>query len=277
MKLKTKLFLITNSKGQEINVKRKDVALDLNGERMKTKLLDIISKTEFDDGEIYGNSLLSYYQVNEDGSLQVEGSKIQLVDASTNEPILVKQIIRPGIYNDIDMPFDHVQKFVEFFKITKPDEVFDNLSDDEKQVFISERTAKEKSQSIETEASTADKAAAESERLQKEKQNKELKESIDPAYVHENSGITSTRTFYSGIEGFKEFIKDQYHLFYGDNPAYEPCVLIKRGTWWEECREELTEVIQKDDTTVVIEFMDGTEKKKVTLDINAGTINITNS
>lgn len=276
MELKTKLLIITNAKGEEINVKKKVVALDLNGERSDIKLKDIFSNLELDSGEIYGNSLLSYYEVNEDGSLQVEGSKIQLVDEATNEPILVKSIKRPGVNDDDDMPFEHVKKFAKFFKIEKPEEVFTNLTEDEKQIFISERAAKAQPaiDKAAEDATAADDAAALELEAQK-KANADLKASIDPAYVQEKPAYISTQGFYSGLPGFKEYIKEKYHLFYGPDASYEPCVLIKHGEWWEEVKEDNTEIIDKTDKTVVIDFKGINQKGKLTLDNETGDINIT--
>ena len=270
MKLKSKILIITNAKGEEINVKGKAIALDLNGERIDIKFRDIASHLEFDSGEIYGNSLLSYYQVHEDGSLQVEGSKVQLVDEATNEPILVKAIEKPSIHDDEDIPFEHVQKFVEFFKITKPEEVFTNLNDTEKEAFISARAAAPPAPAP---APGPDAAALELEA--QTKANADLKASINPSYVQEKAAYIATQGFYAGLPGWKEYIKEKYHLFHGPDPAYEPCVLIKHGEWYEEITEENTEIIDKTDKTVVIEFKSVNQKGKITLDITSGDINIT--
>lgn len=272
MKLRTKLFPITNLKGEEINVDGKPIVLSLNGELMETKLEDVFTDLEFDDGEIYGNSLLSYYKVNEDGSLEVEGSKVQLFDSSSNEPVLVKQIKRPGINADTDIPFEHVKKFAEYFKIAKPEEVFKDLNDSEKQIFVSERD------SIKELHTKAIVEKAEEDRISAETAERELKASIDPIYVQEKKHYLTTQSFYAGMEGFKEYIKDKYHLFYGDDPEQAPCVLIKRGdAWWEECREDDTEIMEKTDSLVIIEFNDGQIHKKLTLDRAAGQIAIINA
>lgn len=69
MKLRSKVFIITDAAGNEINLEEKQVVLALNGERMDTKLQEVCSDLEFDDGEFYGNTLLSYYGIQADGSL----------------------------------------------------------------------------------------------------------------------------------------------------------------------------------------------------------------
>lgn len=280
MKLQTQLLLITDAKGNDINVENKPVIISLNGERLTTKLEDIFTGLEFDDGEIYGNSLLGYYPVNEDGSLQVEGSKVQLIDGDTNEPILVKRIKRPGVHNDTDIPFEHVQKFVEYFNIQKPEEVFSNLTAEEKQVFISERTTKTEArnkQEAEASANAETEAAAKAQTALEEKQQAEatLKASIDPAYVQHMPQYVSTQSFYSGVDGFKEYVNDKYHLFWGEDPNQSLCILIKRGdTWWEEVNPEAADIMAKTDKAVVIEFTDGTERKQMTLDRESGQIAI---
>lgn len=254
MKLQTQLFLITDSKGKEINVEKKNIILALNGERT-TGLKDIFSGLEFDAGEIYGNSLLSYYNVNEDGSLEVEGSKVQLLDAETDEPILVKRIKRPGVHDDSTISFEDIQKFSDYFKIAKPDEVFSNLSALEKQIFIEARISREeiiKNEAAATLAKeTADlanqqKADAETERIAKEKAEAELKASIDPAYVQDEKAYQATKAFYATLDGFKQYTQDKYHLFYGDDPNESLCLLIERGaTWKEEVSPENIEIISK--------------------------------
>lgn len=283
MKLKTKLFLITDSTGEEIDVENKDAILMLNGQKTSSRIPDVFTDTEYDEGEIYGNSLLSYYQVQEDGSLEVEGSKIQFA-LESGEPILVKRILRPDVNDDTIIPFEHVQKFAEFFAIAKPEEVFVNLNEDEKQVFISSRNEKvwvAKQKADEEENARTEQAKKEKEKsdAEKAKQAKEaeakLKASINPRFVSEKKDYISEQSFYRGID-FKEYIHPPYHLFYGKSDDEMPKVFIKRGeTWWEETKD--ADIIDENDKTVVIEFTDGHTAKQLTLDIASGEIKITDA
>jgi len=268
MKLRSKIFIVTDASGNEINAEDKKVVLSLNGERLETTLQDVCSDLEFDDGEIYGNTLLSYYGINPDGSLEVEGSKIQLLDAETGEPILIKEIKRPTVHDDTNIPFEHVQKFVEYFKVAKPDEVFDNLNTEEKQAFIDARISADNTKQAEEASRATQKAQADAEAAKQAEAA--LKASIDPTKVNENKDYISIQGFYSGID-FKEYIKDNLHLFYGQDENNMPCILIKRGKdWWEELQEPV--VLDETDTSVELEYLDGEVTKRLTLDIPTGEI-----
>ena len=278
MKLQTQLFLITDSKGISTNVEDRSIVVALNGERLPTRLQDVFTGLEFDDGEIYGNSLLSYYNINEDGSLEVDGSKVQLMDAETDEMINVKRIKRPTVHDDSYISFENIQKFAEYFKIAKPDEVFSHLNATEKQLFISDRLTKETA--IQNSASQAAEAAvskAAADLWEKEQAEISLKASIDPNYVQDNKAYISTQSFYAALDGFKEYINDKHHLFYGEDPNQSLCILIKRGAnWWEEIREEKAEIFAKSEKEVIIDFMDGEQEQRLRLDLESGQIEIIN-
>ena len=264
MKLRTKIFVPVNAQGEELDLNDVDVALSLNGERQETRLKDVFSELELEEGEIYGNSLLSYYTVAEDGSLQVQGSRIELIDTLTGDRIRIKEIYRPTINDDTDIPFEHVQKFAEFFKIERPDEVFHNLNAEEKQAFIDQRLAAETAQSTQTSQEAA-KAAQEAENA--------LKASIDKNYVQDAKAYRATRSYYEGVD-FKEYTDGPVSLFYGDTQGEPPCVLIKRGKdWWEEIQEP--ELVDKTDTSATIQYYDGEQLKSIELDLQAGSMKIT--
>lgn len=274
MKLLTKLFIVTDAKGKDINVKGMPIVLAMNGEKTTTKLQDVFSGPEYDLGEVYGNSLLSHYQVMEDGSLEVEGSKIQFMNADTDELILVKNIEKPFVRNDGSISFEDVKAFSEYFKISKPDEVFSSLSQEEKETFSTQRQAAETASKAAEEATVAN--TAKEKAAAQEAAEATLKASIDPAYVQDMNAYHSTQSFYAALDGFKQYIKEPYHLFYGDDPNQSLCILIDRGaTWKEEVKEENYEILSKTDKAVVIQFLDGTAKKNLTLDLESGQIEIT--
>lgn len=280
MKLQTQLFIITDSKERNINVEDRNIIVALNGERLPTRLQDIFSALEFDAGEIYGNSLLSYYHINEDGSMEVEGSKVQLMDAETDELIKVKKIKRPTVHDDSNISFENIQKFAEYFKIAKPDEVFYNLNDTEKQLFISDRTTKETAIQNSASEAAASQAAAEAlkaaeAKLANEQAETTLRASIDPSYVQDNKAYLATQSFYAALDGFKEYISDKHHLFYGEDPNHSFCLLIKRGAnWWEEIREEKADIMGKNEQEVIIDFFDGEVPQRLRLDLESGQIEI---
>lgn len=316
MKLQSKDFHITDATGKKINVEEQNIILSLNDKKLETHLNDVFNPEylEFENGKIYGNSLLSYYQINEDGTLGVEGSKIQLLNAETNEPILIKKITRDSLSNDDEIvSFDLIKKFVEYFNVSKPEDVFENLNIDEKQYFIDERIAASEKKKVAASAIAAAKAKedeesnkkaekekaaakAESDRIEKEKKKaddekvaadaaekariakeaeKTLKASIDPKLVHDKKSYKEDQFFYNRI-GFKEYINHPYHLFYAKTEDQEPCVLIRRGdTWWEECFD--TTLIDENDQMALIQFTDGETLKQMALDVNTGEIKITDA
>lgn len=294
MKLKTKLFIITDSADNDINLDEIDVILILNGEKTSSRVQDVFSELEFEDGSIKGNSLLSYYNVNDDGSLSVEGSNIKLLDETINEPILIKSIKRPFIHDDTVIPFEHVQKFAEFFTIAKPDEVFTDLTDEEKQFFITARNARlEEDIKAQRELRSKEIKAAEQELADKQKEaealslmseeaakeavlkEKELKASINPKFVNIKKDYLANQNFYRSID-FKEYVDGFIHLFYGKSDDENPFVLIKRGAdWWEEPQD--TQIADETDTTIVIEFTDGETLKQINLDITTGETTVRNA
>lgn len=274
MKLRSQIFITTDTKGKKINVEGRDIVLALNGEKLSTRLFDIFKHLEFDMGEIYGNSLLSYYIPQEDGSLAVEGSKIQFMDAKTDELILIKGFEKPSIHDDGPINFQNVKEFAEYFKIAKPEEVFKDLSAEEKHTFISAREAVAQpvvqEPAIDKEKEAADLAA-------KQQAEATLKASIDPQFVLDNGGYASVQGFYANVKS-KEYIEGLYHLFHGPDPEQESCVLIKRGTdWWEEIKPENLETLEKTDTTLVVGFKDIETPKKATLNIETGTLTVIDS
>lgn len=266
MLLKTQLFLITDVNHNNIDIGDRETAIHLNGEKTDTKLTDIISEAEYDDGEFYGNSLLSYYKVMEDGSLEVPGSKIILMDVSTSAPILVKEIKRPFIKSDDNISFEDIKKFAEFFKIEKPEEVFTDLSNEEKQLIISERQANVK---VPTTDNSAEEAA--NEKQLKDQAEADLKATIDPEYVQDYNQYVATKGFYSNI-GFTEHIETPYHVFYGNDPKHASCILIKRGdNWWQELKEQEVDIDRTGDNPI-FRFMDGHEQKELVINIATGQL-----
>lgn len=273
MLLKSKLFLIADLNNNiNVNVEGREIAIQHNGQKTETKLSDIISEAEYDDGEIYGNSLLSYYNVMEDGSLEVPGSKIMLIDVATDTPILIKKIERPFIKSDDNIYFEDIKKFAEFFKIEKPEEVFTDLSDEEKQWFISDRQANAATAQADPDNSAEEAAAAsEKEKQLKLQAEADLKATIDPEYVQDYNQYVAMKGFYGNI-GYSEHVEPPYHVFYGNDPKHAPCVLIKRGeNWWQELKEAEVDIDRTGDNPI-FRFMDGTEQKELVINIATGQL-----
>ncbi len=277
MELRSKKSIIATEKGP-INAEGREIFLVINNEPSTVELKHIFSHMEFDDGEISGNSLVNFYKVQEDGSLQVAGSKIQFMDTKTGEIILVKSIdnIRVG-YDESELSFEDIKKFSEHFNVQHPEEVFP-LTASEKEIIIAERIEREKQVQpvIEEPSSESIKEQEQASELERQNSIKALaayKASLDAKYVQDKKDVISAESFYSSI-GFNKYEQDIYTLFYGDPKKEVPCILIKRGDWWEECSEETLAITDKTPEKVVFEFMDNKTPKTLTLDLTTGQINI---
>lgn len=288
MELKTQKFLITDSKGEETNVKRKNIAIYLNGKQTPFSLRDLFGYIEFGGGEIYGNSLLSFYKVQEDGSLSVEGSIVQLFNADTNEFILVKEIKRPGMNDDTTISFEEVQKFAHDFSIEKPDEVFPDLNDEEKQVFIAEREKREAETTKQKAEAAKALQEAETARLEKEKEeqeikakeeaktaaqqaDKDLRAKVKPENIYYDKKYQRDVKDYYKKQGCNEYASGALRVWFGKASEEEPCLFIQRGMqneahglqdWFEQPKQESFE--GETPNELIIEFTDlGTERELV--------------
>lgn len=270
MKLKTKTFSTVNTAGNDINLEEREVGILLNGVLSEAKLPDIISALEFDDGEISGNSLLSYYPVMEDGSLEVKGSKIQLILLPDNEMIRIIKIDRSFVRDDEEMAVELIQKFIEYFNVNEPEAVFTDLNTEEKQYLVDNKKAPAATEPAQPD--TASIEAAEAAQASKETEAA-FKASINPQFVIEKKKYISHQSFYLEI-GFKEHIKEPYHLFYGKDDNESPNVLIKRGEDWMQEVEEV-EIVEENDKTVIVEFKDKETTVQIALDLESDEITVT--
>lgn len=278
MKLKTHTFAISDANGNDINIEDLDVMVMLNGKQTDIKLKDLFSPIglEFSDGEVEGNTLLSFYNITEDGMLEVEGSKVGLFLPEINAPVKITSMERPMLNDDEMIAFERVVQFAEMLSIAQPEEVFTDLNEEEKQAFINARAKSEEAKRTADTAATATAAAyveQKAKEQEEKRKEKELRESIDPNHVFDKKDYNSVRSFYNSIK-FSEYIQNPYHLFYGKSEEHEPEVLIKRGAdWWEQCTDVM--VADEDEENVVIIFTDGNIEKEMKLNIATGEINLT--
>lgn len=285
MELLTKKLIITDSKGEEVNVKRKNIGIYLNGKKTDFSMRDLFKYTEYDDGEIYGDSLLGYYAATDDGKLSVAGSVVEFRDEDSGEQIKVVKIKRPGLTNDDEITFEEVQKFAHDFSIEKPEEVFPDLNDEEKQVFIAEREKREAETAKEKAAAAQALAEAETARVAKEKEDaeketlaaavkadKDLRESLKPASVYDEKGMRELRTYYKDKK-CGENTTPPYHVFHGAQSEEEPCLLIKRGKdWWEQ--PEQTALQGETPDKLIIEFTDLGTQRELAFNTETGSIKL---
>lgn len=277
MQLKTKIIDITDAHGNEIDIEDVPVALYLNGKPHERSLSDVITEADYDDGQIECNTLLSFYKVQKDGSLHVEGSTIQLFNTATKEFILVKEISRPFLNDDDDISFEEVRKFAHDFAIAKPHEVFTDLNDEDKQVFIAEIEKREAE--TQKEKAEATKALAEAEAAQKEKEkedadqaDKKLRESLDASTVHDEKGYLKVQSYYKSKK-CDEKTTNPFHVFFGKDSGEEPCLLIKRGNdWWEEPEQTAWE--GENAKELIIEFNDLGTKRELVFNTETGEIKV---
>lgn len=275
MKLKTKVIYVTSPEGRHLDLDGVSVDILLNGKKSGKTLADVLAGyREFDRGEIYGQSLLSYYNLQDDGSLFVDGSHLQL---QTEDGTLVKitRIKRPTLNDDCSIPFKTVQQFASDFAIAKPEEVFTDLNDEEKAVFVAEREKEEATTRAQKAQAEKELQDAEAARVAKVKEDdKALRAQMKEGQLHEEESFKELQAYYKG-KGCKEYTTDPYTVFFGANSDEEPCLLVKRTTdpairpWYQEPEQTAYE---DDGSKIVISFDDLGKKKTVELNPETGEI-----
>lgn len=280
MKLRTKLIQVTDLAGRELDLEGIPVEIILN-KKAAGKTLDqvLVGYKEFDEGEIYGQTLLGFYNVQDDGSLFVDGSHIQLFNQVTQENIKVTGITRPGLNDDCEVSFEDVKQFIEDFNIEKPDEVFTGISEEEKDVLLAIRQQNEAS--TRAAKAQADKDLKEAEAALQAKALEDadaaLRAKIKSSELHDEKSYKEIQAFYKSKD-CKEYVSPPFHVFFGAEADEEPCLLIRRGAasdkapaikdWWQEPDQTAFE----DGPIITFEHDDLGEQKKVVFNSETGVI-----
>lgn len=301
MKLKEQIFHVTDAENIPMDMsQQRDSSVILNGKDNEIKLEHVFRRFELDEeeGTIYGTSLLSYFTIKDGKLVDGEGNTVEFFTAD-KKPILVTAITRPDLTDDATIDFEYVKAFSELIGINKPDELFaDLLSDEEKQIFASERQKREADVEAENkrkaDADAEKKALADAElenkkladaQTEKKLADEELKKQadaearakVDPDYFVDEAKYKKQQKFFNNMQSFKEYTEGNVHFFYGNKWSEyveDPCVLVKRGDdWFEEVEMDMDNIIE-DDKSVVLEFVDGDVRKKVTLDLATDTISV---
>lgn len=298
MTLKEKKFEVRDADGNRIDMSnQQDAPVLINGKDNKVRLEHVFKKFELDEDEgiIYGTSLLSYFTVADGKLVDKEGNTVELLTTEGKPILIVDNTEEPFFDDDVEIDFEYVQAFSQLIGINKPDEIFAQLlSDEEKALFTTEREAREADantkkkakEKVEAEVKQkqdeakelADKETALAE--SKKKADEEARAKVDPQYFVDEKKYKKHHKFYTdeddGLE-WKEYVVGNVHLFYGKDWAEikeDPFVLVKRGdNWWEDCETDVDNITE-DEKTVQIEFVDGEEKKKITLDLEKGEISV---
>lgn len=266
MKLKTKSFYVADANGNEIDLDGMLVEIYKNANKTGLSLKDLlIGHHEFEEGEIYGQTLLSYFKLEDDGKLYYEGNVVQLM--AEGQPIHITSIERPGMNDDEDINFETIKEFSNAFEINKPEELFaDLLSEEEKQVFVSERNAKKEKEKPQAE----DPAETERKKQQAEAEaDVALRASLKPDQVYDDKKYQKVRSVYKD-EGSKEYVAAPYHLFFG-NPDEEPNLFIKRGKDWWQCPDQ-TAYEGETETQLIIEYDDLGTQREIIFNTETGEI-----
>ena len=293
MELIEKIFRVTNAEGQPIDLsEEKDIAVIINGKDNGIKLEHVFRKyaLDEDEGTIYGTSLLAYFTPKDGKLVDAEGHTIEFLTTERKPILVTDNLEEPFLDDDADIDFDYVKAFSELVGINKPDELFaELLSDSEKEVFASERNKREADSKQKADADAQLKADAEAKKKAdtdaKQKEDEETikkqadadaRAKVDPDYLIEEPRYKQHQKFYGEL-GFKEYAGDNVHLFYGKkwkDYNEDPFVLVKRGdNWWEDVETDVDNIVE-DEKTVQLEFIDGEERKKLTLDLENGKISV---
>lgn len=241
-----------------------------------------------EESTIYVISLLSYFNVKDGKLVDAEGNTVQLLTSEKKPILIVDNTEEPDLYDEATITFDYIHAFSELVGINKPDELFaDLLTDDEKQIFISERNvreagakkiADEAKEKTDAEAKKiADDTKLQSDADAKKQAEAEAISKIEPEYLVDERKYKKYQKFYEELQSFKEYIDGNIHLFYGDKwkeYSEDPFVLIKRAEGnWEDVETDVDNIIEED-KTVQLEFKDGEGWKNLTLDLEKGTISV---
>lgn len=293
MKLKEKIFEVTDEKGNPLDLSQEtNISVIINGIDSGLKINDIFRNHSLieDVGTIYGTSLLSYFTPKDGKLIDGEGHTVEFFDTNKNPILVIDNTDEPFFDDDSIISFEYIKAFSELVGIKKADELFAPLlSDEEKEIFASERKSlleKEESTRIaleQKEAIEKEKQEADTIELEKQKEadykkklDDELRSKISPDYIVEEKKYKEYQKFYSD-NNFKEYISGNVHLFYNkDWRDYkeDPFVLVKRGDkWWEDVETEVDD-IHEYDKRVALVFVDGTDKKTVVLDLEKQTISL---
>lgn len=154
-KLKEQVFHLIDAEGNDHPEEQQNIGVAINGVKPISKE-SVFCLTEFEDGELYGTSLLSYF-TPKDGKLVHGNTTVEFFNIDTNAPLKVTEITRPSFTNDVEINLEYVSLFSQLMGVPKPEELFaDILDEGEKKTLIAEREARIKEQ---TETATKEREA----------------------------------------------------------------------------------------------------------------------
>lgn len=257
MKLKTKVLYVTDAAGNEIDLDDIPVQIYQNGSKTPLTLDQLlVGHSEFDEGEIYGQTLLSLLELRDDGKLYYENSYVELV--TEHGPLRITGIERPGTTDDERITLDHIREFSKGLGISHPDKLFaDLLSDDDKQTLASEFNPKAQA--------AADPADAE------RKADAALRAQVKPEQLYDEKKYRELLAYYKDKK-CKQYVAEPYHIFFG-NPDEEPCLFITRTKNLKH-EPDQTAMEGETDKELVIQFDDLGTQREVVLNTESGEIKL---
>lgn len=295
MELKEKIIRTTDANGNLNDLTNEpSIPVLINGKDNNITLEHIFRRYDLDqeDSTIYGTSLLSYFTPKDGKLVDAEGNTVEFLTSDRKPILIIDNTEEPDLSEDAEISFDYIQAFSELVGIKKPDELFaDILTDDEKAIFVSARNvrdteakkivdAENAKKQLETEAQQ--KIATEAQKIvnaeeAKKQADAEIVSKIEPDYLVDEKKYKKYQKFYEELQSFKEYIFGNVHLFYGDKWsefAEDPFILIKRTEgYWEDAETDVDNIIEGE-KTVELEYVDGGERKKLTLDVEKDEISV---
>lgn len=312
MELNHKLYRIYGAENKPVRIENpKEVQILRNNEPTGTTLNHVFREIEdLSMNKIYGWSILECYKVEEGYLVDAEGNKISLMQGE--DKIFFKLIEDPLIiYNEKEVSIDYIRDVSSLLGMGAIEETITGLSNEDKQVFVSERMqANEKRQrEIQRERAEADtrekqKLEAEQKRIAAEQKEEEIrlakleeekkyeeeegerermkiaaekrqKEREENENVYSPSDYRALRKEYLG-NGFTEYITQdgKYIFFFPEEITEEeaPFIVLKTDKDYEELvGGELT---INTDKAAEYEFKHGNEEKVVTLNKKTDTIRV---
>lgn len=299
MELTERIFTGTDPEGKSNDLSQEKFSIKINGKDEGITLEHLFRKYALneDEGAIYGTSLLSYFKVDGGKLVDNEGHIVEFFTSDGKPFLITDNTEKPFIEDEAPIDLEYVKAFSEVIGINFPDVLFaDLLSDEEKQYFINEREERnikaQKAINEQKEKEAQDNAEKELlQKKQKEEQDKveelerkkqaeaEIVAKISPDFIVDERKYKKLQKDYQDLL-FKEYIDADgiVHFFYSPKwkeYAEDPFILVKRTDSILEDVETDVENIAEEGNIVQVEYVDGEERKKLTLNLENDTVSIT--
>ena len=252
MKLKEKIFKFTTQDGKPARLSDEKITIIINDNEWEIDA--VFKKHDYEDGFLYGYSLLQYFTPEKGLLTDKEGHTVKFLNEK-KEPLNIVEMKIPGIWDPpIEVSVDYIKDYSNTIGIQHPENLFTDLSKEEKDMLIAEskkkedKIAKEKEDKEKDDERIADEKEKDDERIADEKKKdderiadekkkddeQKLKDDLkEDGYLCEWDDYLLYQKEYSKGDA-KEYKKDKYHVFYEKDEEEVLLILFKAGNDWFE-------------------------------------------